>query len=243
MCYVPCYSFNRVGNLILHELFSWQTLWFLPVIFFSNIIAFLVIKCFSFSYLLFSILFGVIGSILDYYKMNLWLQLDVVPIGVCLCLLGYCIHSMSRLINMYSPSRWYLMALPIYIAFVYCTNYIVELRLNHINPIFSFLVCTFLGLYFIIAISKVLKKNRYFDILLSYIGRNTLLILAIHMPIFFNMQYFVRPLFTNQLFYKIIEMLVIFFGSIIFCIIINKYFYFLIGKNEYKKSNNIPSIR
>lgn len=63
------------------------------------------------------------------------------------------------------------------------------------------------------------------------------------MPIFFNMQNFVRPLFTNQVFYKIIEMLAIFFGSIIACIIINKYFYFLIGKNKYEKDNDIPSIR
>lgn len=243
LCYVPFYSFEKVGTLIIHELFSWQTLWFLPVIFFSNIIAFIVIKYFSSSYLFYIIPSFIIGSYLDYVNTNFWLQLDVIPVGTGLCLVGYYIYNSSRCINIHTPPRIYLIALPIYIGLIIYTNYKVELRLNHINPIIYFLICTILGLYFILAISYYITKLKYFHLLLSYIGKNTLIILAIHMPIFFNMQNFVRPLFTNQVFYKIIEMLAIFFGSIIACIIINKYFYFLIGKNKYEKDNDIPSIR
>lgn len=243
--YIPFNSFDKVYNLIFKDLFSWQTLWFLPVIFFSNIIAFLIIKYFKFKYLFFFVTFmlGAVASLLNYYNINIWLQLEVVPIGSCLCLLGYYIYNNSNIINIRKPNKLWFIALPIYIFYVCYTNYHLELRLNRINPIISLFFCTLLGLLFITVISHYILKHKYSRYLLNFIGKNTIIILAIHMPIFFNMQHFIRPLFNNQFFYKIIEMVAIFIGSIVFCIIVNKYLYFLIGKNRYEKNNNIPSVR
>lgn len=230
--YIPLYSYEKVQTLIISEIFSWQTLWFLPIIYLSNIISFLIIKHFESLCIFFAILFLLLGGFLDYYNVNLWLQLQVVPIGTCLCIVGYYTYNKTSIININKPSKYYLLCLPIYFCIIYYKNYNLELRLNHINPIHIFIVCTTLGCYFVLFLSHAIGKIKYINMLFSYIGRNTLLILAIHMPIFFNMQFYIRPLFESPISYKLIEMFVLFVTSLAFCIFTNKYLYFLIGKKS-----------
>jgi fucose 4-O-acetylase-like acetyltransferase len=57
----------------------------------------------------------------------------------------------------------------------------VDTRLNHLNNYFLFYIAAFSGIIFCLIISKKLQKN----FILEYIGRNTLVLFALHPILFF----------------------------------------------------------
>lgn len=66
--------------------------------------------------------------------------------------------------------------------------------------------------------------------LLEFIGKNTMVIFAFHMPVFFYCQTLLRPLFKSQLCYKPIEFILIWGICLMLIPLFNRYAPILIGK-------------
>lgn len=63
-------------------------------------------------------------------------------------------------------------------------NLVIDMRVNYYPNIFMLLVNSILGIYLMIYISKQLEKMKFEFKLLKYIGRNTLIIMALHLICF-----------------------------------------------------------
>ena len=70
---------------------------------------------------------------------------------------------------------------------------------------------------------------------MKYVGTNTLTVLAFHMPIFFVLQHYLKPIMGNTIFYKLVEMIIIWAVVVWLNIILNRYCPLLLGKLNRKQ--------
>lgn len=71
--------------------------------------------------------------------------------------------------------------------------------------------------------------------ILVWIGRNTLVIVFLHMTLIKYSCYYIQPHITHVLLYKIIEACVVWFGSLLFVVLINRFAPVFAGKGSWIK--------
>lgn len=229
-----------VGHNISDELFSWQTLWFLPVLFFSDIILYSILsksKDTLLSILGIGILFIMLGIILCCYSFSLPLNLSVIPIAIFFLTVGY---GLKRIIIEHKIKYKFIIGCILLIlgfSLMFMTKGNLILKLNDILPAIKILFSIFEGAGIIMILSSIVtppvlqKANLIFGIL-EYIGKNTMVIFAFHMPIFFYCQSFIRPFIKSQLHYKPIEFILIWGLCLSLIPLFNQYVPNIIGKNK-----------
>ncbi len=87
-------------------------------------------------------------------------------------------------------------------------------------------IVAFLSLFGIVILSMLIRRNG----ILEFLGRNTLVILAIHICVIDYSCIFIEPLISNHLFFKIIQQVLIWGASIIMFYLTNKFLPWAVGK-------------
>lgn len=220
------------------ELFSWQTLWFLPVLFFADIILYgflsmsrkkLVVNV---SVGLVSLLLGIVFCKLGF---SIFVNLCVVPIAIFYLSVGY---EIKRLVLIKTVSNKLILGSCTLVSGLFImvlTKENLVLIFNDILPISKLAFSTMEGGGIMLILSSIitppiLQKLHVNIHLLVYIGKNTMVIFAFHMPVFFYSQAYIRPIFTNQFYYKPIEFILIWVICLMLIPLFNQYLPVLIGK-------------
>lgn len=240
---IPTNGLDSILQNILLELFSWQTLWFLPVLFCSDAILYFILsknKNNTLAKVLrVEIIFLILG--ISFCKLNITLPIDLatVPISIFYMAIGYrtkyVVKTISIKLKIIIGGVLFLTG----IILLMLTEDNLILKLNDILPISKLIFSSIesIGLLFLLSsliTSNILRTLHYVLSPLEFIGKNTMVIFAFHMPIFFYCQTYIRPYINNQLYYKPIEFIVIWVICLLLIPIFNKYTPFFIGKGYNK---------
>ena len=196
-------------------------MWFLPVLFFADICLYYLlskIKKSALIVLVIIILSLITSIILNTQKIILPLDLSTIPIAMTYLSIGYILKQIINTIEKQKRLAIGICLFSIGIVGINITIGNLILKLNDIMPyekiIFSIMEGT--GILLILSATSIITpsksasyKYKFMIQFLQYIGKNTMVIFAFHMPIFFYCQTFIRPLVNNQIYYKSIEILLI----------------------------------
>lgn len=235
-------GYDKVTNNVTTELFSWQTLWFLPVLFVADVFMYQILTILGKSMvklLVTGVVFLFIGMFFCKVGISLPINLEVVPISVFYLTMGFFLKELLKKI-----SFLYYAILGVFLfvggfLILSLTKENLVLKLNDIYPVTKILFSTMEGLGIILILSSVitppiLEEFKMPIQFFGYIGRNTMVIFAFHMPIFFYCQKLLRPLFKSQLYYKPLEFILIWGICFLLIPVMNRCAPLLIGKNKRK---------
>lgn len=213
--------------------------WFIFVLFFSEILFFSINKIAGKKYLKIILLFIclIVGKLLDIYNIHLPYSLCSIFVctffygignifrGIILSKLNYIGTNTKNIITS-------IILLLIPAISVYNVNDTINLCSNYVPfPIMYHILIAFIGTIGIFIISKFLEeKNCFIKVLALYLGKNTLIILLLHMCFISISVDFISPLISNKIAYKIIELLFISALLYISIQIINYKLKWIIGK-------------
>lgn len=227
-----------IGNNDIVILVNGPT-WFILTLFLGEILFFILYKIFrgDKKHLLnTSILLIIIGYVESITSGNLLMpwHINSVPVGCALIIIGYLAYGYIRENEEKIKEINILVAIGLIIIGAYIAIWIngkVSFGGNNYKSIiltFSSLFCTIAG------ITLFLMKIKKFGIL-SFIGRNSLIILAIHKPIILILRYFI-PGFKTQSWFSTILGVLMFICLLPITYLIDKFMPFLVGNlNKYNK--------
>lgn len=212
--------------------------WYLPCLFLTELIFWLVIQTGSFQYFLLSALFAA-GLTLPGQLNEAGLVMLRPLVGVGFFAFGYYLH---RLFQKECTGGVYL-ALSIVYACITLQNGLILFYVREFRNILLFLMSSFIGTYLIIRLSvritKSAKENKLCSKIFLFLcccGENSLVIMCIHMFIMEALRVVDYQIFNNLMpefgeWEGIIICGIIMLGCKILFPLLNKYFYFFIGKN------------
>lgn len=219
------------------SLFSWQTLWFLPVLFFADFILYTLLSE-SKNVLFMNILVGtlalIIGTVSCWQNITMIIDLSVVPIAVFYLTVGYGIKLVLKTdyvthIKLY----FWVPLLMICLIVMLFTNSNLILKSNNILPVWKLFLSTMESIGLMLTLSIVITPPAKATWCYPFAGvhrKNTMVVFAFHMPVFFYCQTLLRPLFKSQLCYKPIEFILIWGICLMLIPLFNRYAPILIGK-------------
>lgn len=232
-------GYDKIANNVTTELFSWQTLWFLPVLFVADIFMYLILTIWGKSMvklLVTGVVFLFVGMFFCKVGISLPINLEVVPISVFYLTVGFFLKELLKKVSFsYYAISGVLLFVGGFLIMVFTKGNLV-LKLNDILPVLNILFSTMegVGIMLILSTPPILEKFKMSIHVLEYIGKNTMVIFAFHMPIFFYCQKLLRPLFNSQLYYKPLEFILIWGVCFLLIPVMNRYAPLLIGKNKKK---------
>lgn len=213
--------------------------WFIFVLFLSEILFFTINKVSDNKHVKFILLFIclIIGKLLNIY--HIYFPYNLCSIFACTFfygignIFGATIHSILDNINTNGKSIIISIILLLIPAIsVYYLNNTIDLRSNTIPfPILYHVLIAFIGTTGIFLLSKFLSgRDSLIKTIVLYLGRNTLIILLLHMCFINISANFISPLIPNRIAYKIIELIFISILLYFSIQIINHKLKWLIGK-------------
>lgn len=222
---------------ILKHNFPDVAYWFVLILFLSEILFFCINKIGNRHYcmaLLFISLF--MGQIL--YINNISFSYSLGSVFVCTFFYGFANifrRTIFLFLNKVETNYKNIIASAILLFIpmvsVYFVNNTIDLRLNRIpEPIAYHILIAFVGGGSILLLSKLLSKVDFIKDVMIYIGKNSLIILLLHMFYISLSTEFISPLISSRMLYKIIELC--FTGILLFLSInvINNRMKWVIGK-------------
>lgn len=172
---------QATGNALFCNTYgrAWVPLWFLPHLFLSTIITWLVIRLLKSTALILS--YAVIALILGTQILGTrelpW-SLDLAPITSAFLITGYlCRESIESMQLKLLPAALALLA---FFSFHFFSDEFIDLNLRHYG---NFFICTaqaLLGIYICFVSAKVLEKFSATKTFFIYVGSGTLFILLFH---------------------------------------------------------------
>lgn len=198
-----CYKgigFSRLPSLLLgfynEHLFVVGAIWFLLSLFIVDILVWLITlptkrkEGGGFLLSILSVIMGIIGYLLDKYSINLPCWLDTSLTSMPYFCLGYLLKNNTKLLSTQIADKYNILlavvSLIIVILFAGHTCY----RANHYNiPIWSVFICGIFGFFAIFFLSNTKIKRIEW---LQFIGKNSIIILAIHQLIMMGIAFAFR---------------------------------------------------
>ena len=242
---IPCFFFTFVGSFVdyyflgnskaftcLSYIFPFG-LWFLPILFFASIICCIALKYIKNRFLL--IIFFILIIYLSKYKYtppnitNMFpYHIHFLAFEIQFVILGHFFHKEieKKYFHINNKVIWLIFMLLLFVVDV------IVLIPSSVNPISISLLNTmaaFCGIFIVLYLSKLIvnKKSGIFD----YLGRNTIIILPVHVLGIHFSCYYVKPLFTNLFIYKFFELILVWIICVGFIQLFNWKLNFLIGKS------------
>lgn len=241
---LPTNGIHDIIHNIHTKLFSWQTLWFLPVLFLADISLYYLlskIKKRTLTICGIIILFLIISITLSTQKILLPFDLSTTPIAIVYLSIGYIFKSIITETNRQKKFTIGICLFSIGIVGINITMGNLILKLNDIIPYNKIIFSIMEGGGILLMLSTIFTTNPSNSILhkykpiihiFQYIGKNTMVIFAFHMPIFFYCQKFIRPLINNEIYYKSIEFLLIWGICFLLIPFLNRFAPLIIGKQK-----------
>lgn len=217
-------------------------LWFLTCIMVVEIAFFAISKQPENKIILITIVCSIIGCFLSLFlPFRLPWSLDTAFTGLVFFSNGYLLReNIKKLLKLNKLSRFIiaLLLITLNILFVHL-NGRIDMNSNTYNNYFYFYIAAFTGIFSVILISQLIKKNK----ILSYFGVYSLIVLALHVTSFSIVNVFLQVIFSFIKVDILINGLSLTIGSFIVLwpaiYILNRFFPFLIGKRVSKISNSI----
>lgn len=219
-------------------------LWFLPCLFITEITFYLIIKFTKEQKYVFLILFisSIIGYLISIYlKFRLPWDINIMCTSIVFYGLGYILHE-SNLDNKLTTMQEsifiiLLLSVNIPIAFI---NKAVDMDFLTLGNYFLYYIAAISGTLFLYLICKKIKHCNW----LSFLGKNSLIIMCIHDPlkrIIIKIVSVVSKISTdtirNSILGSLLCLSIILLISVIAIYIINNYMPFIIGKQKIEKNN------
>lgn len=213
-----------------------DVLWFIPVLFLSELSFFLIQKVVSKNkIILLSTLLSMalVTFILFKSSITVSYSLDVVPIATFYYGVGYLAkefyHKNVNMFHRLAEHSYLLICLPILVivVFTYITDSSVDLRWRSL-PSISHIFIAFAGIALILILSNICLGNRYLKSILSFWGRNSLIVMCTHM-------FFLHIAFTYLydlpfVLFKFIQQIIVWGAVSIIIFAINSKAKWIIGK-------------
>lgn len=183
----------------------------------------------------FGLFFMIVGIVLAYYNISLFFDLSVIPIAIFYLAVGYIVKVVMR---EHLTANWLVMGCISLIGGLVVLALSKEnliLKSNDVLPVSKiiFSVMENIGIMFVLySVFPPIRKLTNCTNVLEYIGKNTMVIFAFHMPVFFYCQTLLRALFNSQLLYKPIEIMLIWGFCFMLIPIMNRYTPIIIGKKK-----------
>lgn len=241
---IPYSGISTIVEQIATNLFSWQTLWFLPVLFVADLASyFLLSVCPKYTWIILWSVFFLIGAcIMSFCKIVLPLNLSVVPIAIFYLFVGYMVKLFLKSDKSQYVSQLTYATGIIGITWFLLTRGRLNLNSNDILPIQKVFIGALLSTFILLTMRGFLSQNtgngqqterrNLCTRIGSYIGKNTMVILAFHMSIFSICQHYLRPHFDSQWTYKGLEFILIWTLCLLLIPLFNQFFPRLVGKNR-----------
>lgn len=205
-----------------------DTLWFLPVLFFSECIFILAKKVLKKDWLMIATVFliYVLGNFFTNYDGLSIIFLARIFIAIGYITVGY--YGFELIKEKDLPVSMLIIILIVQIILSKLNGF-VDLNNIVLNNVILYAINSILGSYIILEISKKIKLNE-----LVYFGKNSLIIMAIHLNLIYLFRKYVKLDVFNYVggMFLFCLMLMILPGIIY---ILNKYFPYFLGKFKIKK--------
>lgn len=218
-------------------------MWFLPCLFISLIIFFILMKLKKMKNVV-AIILLIIGFLLSYYKILLPWAIETSLIASFFVYTGYYYKKITK--DNKSNKSLLIEILIAIIAVIFCYKYNGSIAmLNHkYNNILLFLLGAYAGIILILNISKFINKSTKNKLknLLCYLGKNSIIIMICHEPLkriiiklYSTLLNLNIDIVRESIFHSLILTLIIIVAITPITYIINNYVPFLIGKSKKTK--------
>jgi hypothetical protein len=180
------FNFEHFDSVIFNG-----SLWFLPCLFATSLIFFILFKLFNKSLNLF-IAATVVVSLIGYYSVNYLPQ--ALPWSIDIALSAVTFYSAGYLFRNYFEDKFFKIAkiiiIPLILISLFSTNTnMTDLNLWKFNEnYFTFYLIAFSGILSYIYIFRKIEPSRF----LEYYGKNSLIVFGLHIPIFWIIDDIVR---------------------------------------------------
>lgn len=198
-------------------------LWFLPILFIAEIIYY-PIQVLKKRYIVFILcIFYLIGMLSVEYLYMLPYKISYLPKAILFYGTGHILKDTLKknidVWNTYSYSK-YLFFLIIVFSILLISGL---LNINETTFIGALLkaIISYIGIYYIFMLSNFkfgLLKNT-----ILFLGKNTLVIMSVHVFFMRFCIYLLKPIFNNYIEYKFIEFVFVWFTTILTVLFVNKY--------------------
>lgn len=226
---------NIKGFLVLGKL---DALWFLPILFFSSILFYVInlIKIPSLRYLCLAICI-ITSYILYNPDSDIPYSITTVFSATFFYGLGYTIKNLMVNINNNKVSNNFLvLSITFFLSILvaYYINPAIDMSSNRLHPILPTYLGAINGILMLIMLSGVIQYQpiKHLNIFLVFLGKNTLTIMAVHMFFIGLSSQFMKPFFSTYFLYKLAEQSAVWICSILSVLLINRYFPFVVGKKK-----------
>lgn len=224
--------------------------WFVCCLFLSELLLFVIIKYTENNYkrVTFSLIaISVVGYLYSVYigKALLW-SIDVVPIAVSFCGLGYFVKNKVINLKIKADIKYFLLFLIINITSTYLNYKFSGKRVgfceSQYGNYFLFYIAAISGIATILIFIKMLPSINA----LEYIGKNSMIFLTFHQLVVFpaigkilfdNIYFFTRQTSLVLFLKGIIDLVIAYIIFIPLIYIINKYFPFMLGRRLPNKNS------
>lgn len=243
---LPTIWFSLISVLVVEGLkldvkwWDWSkhlpfALWFLPILYFSELIAWVicnkVINKVCLTILLLSLM--LIPHFLSLYSIELPYSVAVIPTATFFYMIGN--KTKSFVLN-WDKHLWLLVTVLIMLNLIVVRygHVSIELASGRINPVFIAEFAAFCGLFSCLSFSKCIgggRKSQLVQVLIWF-GRNSLCLMLVHQLIKTILDEYIGCLFSNDLFYMCFQFLGTTFLSVLLTMLINNYMPILIGKRK-----------
>ena len=232
-------NYNPCLHSIKELLFGWDgiALWFVPVLFFVEILFYILCKNINSIFILLLLLLtgSMIGYFLNEYNVHFYYKLETVLSALFIYGIGYC--SRFYILNRFSFSEKYNLLVSFF--FFLLLNVIIVL-INHPrldmawNQVGSYLpgyigafsgICWMFCLSRIIDLSTLKVKN-----VIVYLGKNTFVILAFHQFLSALIRKCLEELPMSSYLNSLLRQIILWILLIFFISLINKYFSCILGR-------------
>lgn len=229
--FVGIFYSNNVNDFMIFN----GVLWFITCLFVVEVMYFILNKYINTNKgkIKTLVLFALLG-----YLDSLYMPIRL-PWGVDLALTGIAFYGLGnllkgcidRMFGIKLMNKLILIIAGLIISIVFShLNDVVYMYENQYGNFFAFYFSALSGILTVVLISMTIKKSK----ILSYIGKNTVIILALHGKIILYLGSLIKILLNGQIygswFWSIILTVVSLIGSVPFIYIINRYLPFVLGK-------------
>lgn len=247
-CLAARYTQSKLEVTSIHDwyqilAYGWKglALWFIPVLFVTELIFYALRNAFvRYFSLLLIVLFSIVGYILSIRVIHFPYKLDAIPMALVFYALGNVSKTLiSGFLNATKKEILALLGLGflvLNIAFCFLNNARLDMAFNSMGNFFYTYISASAGILFAICFSNyfsaTLNISNPVIKIFNYLGKHTLIVLSVHQMLKIIMNVIFQKLALHGAAITAMKQLLfwVLLAAIIF--IVNKYFYLLLGRKK-----------
>jgi fucose 4-O-acetylase-like acetyltransferase len=208
--YIGLQPLDEILDGITKRLFNYGAMWFIPVLFVTELMFFHISKIRKRPLIYCMIILSVfIGWLLYYFQINL-------PLSLSACFVALFFYGLGFLGKNFADKLFdKMILLPVFLVaqftvILLSSHSVIGMMQNVISQPFYNISAAIFGLLAFCMICKILSNiNRWWIKLIVYFGKNTMTILCLHMCFIGYASEYVKPLFNTKIVYKGIEFVLV----------------------------------